>query len=133
MARELKIQSPPGRPKRTPVGARNRLTVSNKEAGFIYRFVNDEDDRVELFKENGWEVAPAKDVQIGQGRRVDVASPEGSASVISVGGGQRAALMRIPEDWYKADQAEKQAEIVRLEQTMKEDAQHGNYGKLEIS
>lgn len=133
MARELQSKSPVGRPKRTPVGARNRLTVSNKEAGYTYRFVNDEDDRVELFKENGWEIAPAKDVQIGQGRRVDVASPEGTASVISVGGGQRAALMRIPNEWYEQDQKDKQAEISRLEQTMKEDATKGNYGKLEIS
>lgn len=132
---EATVRAKRARPQRTTLGTKSRLNIANKDADYEYRFVNDVRDRVEIFKENGWEVVPQADVRIGD-NRVENPSALGSASRIPVGlvGEQagHAVVMRIPKDWYEEDQRAKQAEIDRLERTMKEDALSGNYGKLEI-
>jgi hypothetical protein len=126
------VKSPRGRVKRTPIAARSRLRVSNKDANYEYRIVNDQDDRIELFKQNGWEPVDAKDTKVGD-KRVEGISPTGSVAEISVGGGTKAIVMRIKREWYDEDQANKAAQVDATEQTMKETAQRGNYGKLEFS
>lgn len=125
-----------GRTKRTPINGRNILSVSNKEAGYEYRFVNDVGDRVEIFKERGWELVDSKDVRIGD-RRVESASSLGSKAQASVDKqGTKAFLMRIPRDWYEEDQAEKARAIAEQELSMKQQALSNNElrtGKLEIT
>lgn len=54
MARTPSVAS--ARPQRAPLGKRDRLAIKNKEDGFVYRIVNDVDDRVELLKGNGYEI-----------------------------------------------------------------------------
>lgn len=125
-------KSPRGRVKRAPVNARGRLTIHNKDSNYEYRIVNDVDDRIEMFKQSGWEVVAAKDIRVGD-PRVEAAKPMGSSSEISVGGGTKATVMRIQKDWYAEDQRAKQADIDKLEQTMKEDAQRDNYGSISFS
>ena len=121
------------RPRRTPLGKRNRLMVQNKEPGYHYRIVNDEDDRVTQLQENGWELAPNAKVGALGDRRVDNASSLGSQPYISVGKGVKATVMRIKEEWYKEDQAVKQAEINELEETMRQEAKKkSDYGDLRI-
>lgn len=123
-----------GRAKRTPINGRNILSLTNKEDGYIYRFVNDVGDRVEIFKERGWELVDAKDVRIGD-RRVESAGPLGSKAQASVDKqGTKAFVMRIPKDWYDEDQAEKAKAIAEQEKSMKQSALSNNdYGKLEIT
>lgn len=130
--KEAIAKAPRARPKRTAIGTRSVLTVDQKDANYEYRFVNDVNSRVEAFQRNGWEVVPAQEATIGS-PRVDQPSPEGSAASVSVGGGTKAVLLRIPKDWYVEDQLDKQRQIDALEQTMKEDAQRDNYGKLSIN
>ena len=126
-------KSPSGRVQRTPVGTRNVLSVRGKEAGFEYRVVNDDSDRIEQFKAAGYEVVLARDVTIGD-KRVSATSPEGSAASVSVGDGKKGVIMRIRKDWYDEDQAAKQRSIDELEATTKQDAISGaSYGKLEIT
>jgi hypothetical protein len=133
MSREAIVKTPVTRPKRTAIGTRNVLTVDKKDPDYEYRFVNDQNDRVAAFTQNGWEPVRAADAKIGD-KRVEQASPEGSVAVASVGNGVKSVLMRIPKDWYKEDQAAKQVEIDRLEQTMKEEAhREGNYGSIKIT
>ncbi len=128
MAENL-VKSPRGRVRRTPISTRNRLTVRNRDANYEYRIVNDIDDRVDAFKQNGWEVVAAKDVAVGD-KRVENTSNTGSAAEISVGQGTKAIVMRIPKDWYDEDQRAKSDNITALEKTMKEEAQRGYYGKI---
>lgn len=126
-------KAPERRVRRTPIsGHRNVLTVVGKEAGYQYRFVNDAGDRVESFKEDGWEVVPAKDVRIGD-KRVGAPTTTGSAAEASVGQGQKAVLMRIKQEWYDEDQAAKQAHVQQTEEAMKEKALDGTYGKFEVT
>lgn len=125
-----------GRVKRTPINGRNILSVSNKEPGYEYRFVNDVGDRVEIFKERGWELVDSADVRIGD-RRVENPGPLGSKAQAAVDKtGTKAFLMRIKKEWYDEDQAEKGKAIAEQELAMKQQALSSNdlrTGKLEVS
>lgn len=125
-------KSPSGRVRRTPVGVRNVLTVRGKDPDYEYRIVNDTGDRIEMFKDAGYEIVKASDVVIGD-RRVNKASAEGSLAQVAVGGGDKAVVMRIKREWYEEDQARKQANVDASEAATKSDALKGTYGKLEIS
>jgi hypothetical protein len=116
------------RPRRQPLGQRNRLDVKNKEAGYIYRIVNDDGDRINELAEQGYEIVPKDKAGVIGSKRVDTASAPGSTSYISVGQGTKAVLMRIREDWNKEDQAFKQRQIDEIEQTMK--SEKADYGSI---
>ena len=121
-----------GRVKRVPLSGKQPLAVRGKESGFHYRIVNDIDDRVLAFTEAGYEVVRGTDATVGD-KRVDKASVEGSVKQISVGGGDKAVLMRIPQEWYDEDQNEKLVHLKNLEDATKKDALSGHYGKLDVS
>ena len=119
------------RPQRTPLANRSVLSVKGKEPGYEYRIVNDVGDRVEMFKSMGYEVVADDSIQIGE-RRIANPSREGSPVQVSVGGGTKAFLMRQKAEWYKEDQATKEAQLKDQEQAMRTEAQSGMYGKLKI-
>ena len=125
-------KSPSGRVRRTPVGVRNVLTVRGKDPAYEYRIVNDQSDRIEQFKDAGYELVNASDVIVGD-RRVNKASPEGSFAQVAVGGGDKAVVMRIKREWYDEDQARKVQNVAETEAATKTEALKGTYGKLEIS
>jgi hypothetical protein len=130
--KEAIAKSPSGRVRRTPVGARNVLSVKGKHPDYEYRIVNDEGDRVEQFKAGGYDVVSASDVTVGD-RRINAPSAEGSAAQVSVGGGMKAVVMRIKKEWYSEDQDAKITSIAQTEAATQTEALKGNYGKLEIS
>jgi len=116
------------RPKRTPLAARNRLAIKNKEDGFVYRIVNDTDDRVEFLKEQGYELCTKEQIGAVGDKRVDNTASLGSVAHFSVGQGTKAVVMRIPQDWYQEDQAVKQQDVDAIEATMKQEAKNaGDY------
>jgi len=134
MAEQAKTQSSTGEKprKRVPLGTRNILTAP-KKSGFVRRFVNDKGDRIESFKAAGWN-AVDDDVQVGD-PKAGKASSMGSLVNPSVGGGMRAVLMEIPEDFYNEDQAAAQAKITRIENEIKRSlpGADGLDGKVSIS
>lgn len=114
-------------------GRRNVLTVKGKEPGFEYRWVNDVDSRIEEYRESGWEVVSDKNVKVGD-KRVNNPTSEGSPVTKSVGGGVTAFLMRIKSEWFKEDQDLKQAEIDKIEASLKAEAQRqSDYGKIDLT
>lgn len=131
MQKEAIVKSPSGRIKRADA-KQGPLTVRGKEPGYIYRIVNDVDDRVESFKDAGYTVVDDKDVNVGT-KRVDRAATEGSVKRISVGNGIKGVLMRQREDFYREDQEDKEARIRELERASKKEALDGNYGNLKTS
>lgn len=133
MSREISPKTPAVRPKRTNMNVRNRLSIQNKDPNYVYRVVNDRDDRVEILKEIGYEVCTANEIRIGD-KRVDLGATIGSSATLALGGGDRGVVMKIPKEYYDDDQAHKLETISRSEQTMNEEAhKNGNYGKIEIS
>lgn len=119
---EKPTQAQVSRPRRTPIGRRNRLSVENKDPNYVYRIVNDIDGRVQDMIDRDYEVV--LDATVGD-KRVDTASPLGSAKQISVGKGIQAIVMRKRRDWHDEDQALKQKEIDDLEASMTEAAKKG--------
>lgn len=130
--KEVISKAPSGRVRRSPLSRKNVLTVSGKDPDFQYRIVNDTEDRVSEFEEQGYEVVMDNKVQVGD-KRVSKASTEGTVKRISVGGGAKAVVMRIPKEWYNEDQAAKQAHVDATESATKKEGLDGNYGKIEIS
>jgi hypothetical protein len=134
-------KAPSGRPKRQPVGTRNRLSVTGKDENYVYRFVNDIGDRVHQFQEGGYEIVTKEHHKVGD-NRVDVASSEGTVATISVGvrpdgQAQRAVLMRINREWYDEDQEAKLADIKETQRQLKNPTKDGetvaDFGDLKIS
>lgn len=122
------------RARRTPInGTRNRLNVRGQEPGYVYRIVNDTDDRIQTFQEMGYEIVSDKSVTVGD-KRIANPTQEGSPVKVSVGQGVQAYLMRQKKEWYDEDQLAKQKVVDELEATTKRDATgDGFYGKLKIS
>lgn len=130
--KEAISKAPSGRPQRTPVGTRNILTVKNKDPNYTYRVVNDEDDRIQQFKDAGYELVPDDATSVGD-RRASAASAIGSVKEISVGQGKKAFLMRIKNEWYQEDQARKLKNVAELEKATREKALDGTYGELKFN
>lgn len=132
MDKESIAKAPSGRVTRSPVGQRNILTVKGKDPNFVYRVVNDVDDRVSQFQEAGYELVSDDSVQVGD-KRVNAASSLGSHKRLSVGQGTKAVVMRIKREWYEEDQAAKLAQVADVENATREKALSGTYGDLKIS
>ena len=121
--------------KRIPLSGadRNVLTVQRKQPGFVYRFVNNVSDRIQRFRDAGYEpVTHDESGSIGDAR---VDSSVGTSSIVEkgVGLGTKAILMKIPEEFYKEDQQAKVNQVEQLEASMKREATRDRYGKLDIS
>lgn len=122
------------RPERIPVsGSKDILTVKGRDDGFVYRWVNDEDDRLYRFERGGYDFV-SHDASIGT-RGVDTSS--GTSTVISknMGKGVTAYLMRLPRELFDEDQKAKAKRIDAIEDTMKKalkDGSSGDYGSVDF-
>jgi len=132
MSKESIAKAPSGRVKRTPVGMRNRLSVQGMKDEFHYRIFNDTDDRIQNALAAGYEFVPADEVRIGNSR-VNLPTAEGSNAEVSVGGGTKGYLMRIPKEWFEEDQKAKAEQVEAREVALKNPALDGTYGKIDIS
>lgn len=94
------------RPVRKPVGTR-RVLSAEQRPGYHRRWVNDIDDRIQMFIEGGY-TPVAGDADNSDKRATDPSKLGSSQTRKSVGGGVEAVLMEIPLEWYNEDQAAKQ-------------------------
>lgn len=120
--------------RRTPInGTRNRLSVRGKEPGFVYRIVNDTDDRIQTFQEMGYELVTNTNVSVGD-KRVATPTKEGTPQKVSVGQGIQAYVMRQKQEYFDEDQNAKQVQVNELEASMKQSAKNeGFYGEIHTS
>jgi len=121
--------------KRIPIGTRNVLTIpkGDKDPRYSYRIVNDEPDRIRMFRDAGWEVVERRGgLQVGD---VDVgdSSQLGSLVTKTVGKNKIGYLMRIKKEFYDEDQEAKAEKIRQGESALKQETQKkGRYGKIKI-
>lgn len=121
--------------KRIPLRERNVLTIEDKykREDFTYRWVNDTENRIQMFREAGWE--PVLDteqvIEIGDDS-VGRESRKGTIVKKSVNEKMDTVLMRLPKDIYDEEQAIKQRELDKSEKAMKRDEQNkeGRYGEI---
>lgn len=128
MTKENLSKAPSGRPKRIPVGSRPRLHVINKDPNYVYRVVNDENGRVQIFQQAGYEVVNAAEHSL-QNLRVEGRATD---NVIPVGGGTNGVLMRIPKEFYEEDQAAKEKALREREMAILSPKIDGAYGKISL-
>lgn len=124
------------RPKRVPVyeANRNKITVTNLDhQNFQYRWVNDIQDRIAMFKEGGWTFVNKDGKAVGDGG-VDSSNVSGSALSRGMGGGVTAYLMCIPKELWEEDQQRKEREdIAPLEADIRRKADKASdYGNFKI-
>lgn len=127
------VQAIPERPRRVPIsGPRDIMTVSNKDPNYVYRWVNDTENRIERFKLAGYEIVTSEH-DIGMPTVDKVSDKFGSAYVKKVGGGLQSVLMRIPKEFYNEDQAAKQVAIDEIADQMKQVGKNpGEYGGVNL-
>lgn len=126
--REDSRQQESPRRQRIPVGVpRLKLNAPNKE-GYVRRWVNDDNTRLQDFEAGGYSFV--HNVQAGDARGAnDITARESVDSRVSrvVGKNEdgtplRAYLMEIRKDWYDEDQRAKQARIDEQEAQMRRGA-----------
>jgi hypothetical protein len=128
MARTPSTPEASARPRRTPLSVRNRLSVKNKEAGYVYRVVNDIDDRVSQLQEQGYELVEKAALGAVGDKRVDNTTSIGSIAHFSVGQGMKAVVMRQKLDYYNEDRAIKEQQIDEIDAAMQQEARKaGDY------
>ena len=117
---------------RSPIdGRRNILTVKGLAPGMVGRWVDNTPERVDQLLDRGYEVVREK-VQVGD-MSADNGSQMGSAITKRTGGGKESILMQIPEEWYNADQLEKQKIVDEREKaTISGEKASNYYGKAEV-
>lgn len=124
------------RPKRVPVfeANRNKINVAGlDQKNFMYRWVNDVEDRLVTFVEGGWEFVDKKGLKVGDG---DVEATKGTGSALhrNMGRGVTAYLMRIPYEIWLADQKKKSEDQITFSKKAINDAakQNADYGKITV-
>ena len=134
MTKETNQSRAEDRPSRVPVGVQKAITtVYDQDVNYVYRWVNDVDDRIERFKLGGWEIVDSKSVRVGQ-RSVDSTGKMSGTISRNVGSSRTAFLMRIKKEYYEQDQAEKARIIKESEDAMlkKENNAEGRYGSVTV-
>jgi hypothetical protein len=119
------------RAERTPLGSfRTKLNVADKDPAYEYRWVNDTPGRIEQAQAGGYEhVTDATTGETGE-TNTDVGSRTSSiVGRTEDGKGLRAYLMRIPKDFYDADQAEKQKVNDQIDEAIHGGSVEGEPGK----
>lgn len=119
---------------RVPVGgSRNITSVNDTPEGFVDRWVNDKDGRIEKFKRAGYE-----NVQTANVGDSGVDSTHAESGVVSrdMGQGTTSYLMRQRQDYFNEDQAAKQEKVDETENSIRRDVKaklnDGHYGSVTI-
>lgn len=130
------------KPKRKPLsGGRDILTVENLNPEFRYVWANDFDHGMNLhrFEEAGYEYVTSKGVIVGH-RTVDMseeAEDHGSVVQRRVGTTENgeplmAYLMAIEKEFFEEDQKNKDKYNREIENSLRANPNHGQYGNIEI-
>lgn len=118
--------------KRVRIGedGRNILNVDVPK-GYVGRWVNDEDDRVQQLEDRGYRVYTKGDLSSDDGL-VEGSDGVGSAMTKNMGKGTKGVFMIQKQGYYEEDQADKQKQVDDVERTIMTNDEEGRYGKIKI-
>lgn len=130
------------RPARISVNQqRDKLNVLGLDPeNFYYRWVNDSEDRLHIFKNAGYEFVDKKEIKSSGDPTVDSSLGTDSRIRKGVGGGMTAYLMKLPLEFKKEYDAEKEADLLETERTMHRlqkdtgdpNSQGADFGRVDI-
>ena len=114
------------RRERVPFSTNRRRLALNKELdGFITRWFNDLDDRLQRAEDAGYQYVHRKEIgQVGD-KDISNGNTDVNSRVSRVVGRQptgqpiRAYLMKIRKDWYETDQAKKEEVNARVDEAIR--------------
>lgn len=132
------------RPARVSVSQqRDKLNVLGLDTkNFYYRWVNDTDDRLLTFQNAFYVFVDKSEIKSSGDPTIDTSKGTDSRVRKGVGGGKVAYLMKLPIELRKADEANKEAEILETERAMTKvksgqnqhsAAQEADYGSLTLT
>ena len=110
---ESRAEEASGRNQRVALGvSRTKLAVSKRQ-GYVRRWINDTEGRLQMAEQGGYEFAIDESIQIGDADIDNVNRDLGArvSRVVDKTTGQKAYLMEIKEEFYKEDQAAKAAKL----------------------
>ena len=105
-------------------GQRLKLEVLGKEDGYKYSWLNDENNRITLAQQGGWEFVQSDEVELSFNNVTPRNSDEGTRVKTLVGTATNgeplfAYLMRIKQEWYDEDKRESDAYLDRIDEQIK--------------
>ena len=115
-------------------GKRDILTVTGKEDGYFYCWVNDVGTQINRYKEGGYEAVEDNGcITVGTTTPTQVGGA--ITATVDKRTGEKAVLMRIREDWHKEDLASEQDTLQKDEKSLlrQQQEENGRYGKVEVS
>ena len=117
-----------GRSTRVPLGvSRPKLAVSKRE-GYVRRWVNDVEGRIQGAEQGGYQFAEDKSMQIGSPDIDNVNRDLGArvSRVVDKSTGTKAYLMEIKKEFHEEDQRAKMQEVDETESAIKRGALHAS-------
>jgi hypothetical protein len=110
---------------------RTKLQVEDKIKGYVLRWFNDVDGRVQRAQDGGYEFVDPKEVpRLGQGAlHQDNSDVNSKVSKVVSRGKQvpiRAYLMKIKEEWYNEDQKKKEQVNQQIDDALRGGEPGGN-------
>lgn len=129
---------------RVPFSAnRTRLSVQALEKGFVYRWFNDQDDRISRAVAAGYEFAKPEEIGGVGDKEVHGGNSDLNSKVSKVVGrtGEnkpiRAFLMKLRDEWYAQDQSKKEETNRLVDQAVRANKAGGasvenQYGKVDL-
>lgn len=104
---------------------RKRLSLKKEIDGFVTRWFNDQDDRLQRAEDAGYQYVHRKEIgQVGD-KDISNGNTDVNSRVSRVVGRQptglpiRAYLMKISKDWYDTDQAKKEEVNARVDEAIR--------------
>lgn len=120
--------------KRIPVsGRKDILTVEGKDKNYVYRWVNDVENRIQQFLDAGYIFVDPDGKLLGDDSQDNSSTPRESVASKYVGKGVTAFLMAQRKEWYEEDQKSQEERLQSIERSLGKSGQDGRYGEIKIS
>ena len=103
-------------------GLKLHVPDTAKDDNYVYRWVNDQGQRVQQMTDNDWDPAPF------EGKSTE-------SRVVGTDSGKptKGLLMRKRKDWHQADQKEKRANLAETDKAIQRGTAHAQSGEADLS
>jgi len=127
--RQKRTQSKKRRPSRRPLGVPVSKLTAPERKGYVRRWINDEENRIQLALDAGYEHVLNEDLSVAAAEGDSGSKVNQIVGTKDDGTALVAYLMEIPEDWHEEDQIRKQEIVDETERAIREGNLEGKVGQ----